>query len=58
MLIQIFIKTKFFNMVITEIMVIMNKDENRVFLIKFVGLLILISFFNIKDVLKALKKEL
>ena len=30
----------------------MNKAENRVFLIKFVGL-----FFNIKDVLKALKKK-
>ena len=44
MLIQIFIKTKFFNMVITVIMVIMNKDENRVFLIKFVGLFVLISF--------------
>ena len=44
MLIQIFIKTKFFNMVITEIMVIMNKDENRVFLITFVGLFVLISF--------------
>ena len=44
MLIQIFIKTKFFNMVIAEIMVIMNKDENRVFLIKFVGLFVLISF--------------
>ena len=44
-------------MEITVIMVIMNKNENRIFLIKFVGLFVLISFSQKKRKRKSLKKK-
>ena len=44
-------------MVITEIMVIMNKDENKSFLDKVCWFVCLDKFFIIKDVSKAFKKN-